>query len=104
MTLETVSCEHVILSQITFKQSICVYCFWISVIVSCYHFSDCRMLLSIVSVRKTVLACLTSIFSLFVSSEHVVSNEHTAMTENKRKIESEGRVFNSEWTNYSSKK
>ena len=32
-------------------------------------------------------------FQLFVSSEH------TAMTENKRKIESEGRVFNSEWTN-----
>ena len=42
----------------------------------------------------TARACLTSIFSLFVS------NEHTAMTENKkRKIESEGRVFNSEWTN-----
>ena len=57
------------------------------------------MLLSIVHVRKTVLACLTSIFSLFVSSEHVVSNEHTAMTENKRKIGSKGRVFNSEWTN-----
>ena len=57
------------------------------------------MLLSIVNVRKKVLACFTSIFSLFVSSEHVVSNEHTAMTENKRKIESEGRVFNSEWTN-----
>ena len=48
----------------------------------------------------TVRACLTSIFSLFVSNEHVASNEHTAMTENKkRKIESEGRVFNSEWTN-----
>ena len=47
----------------------------------------------------TVRACLTSIFSLFVSNEHVVTNEHTAMTENKkRKIESEGRVFNSEWT------
>ena len=46
----------------------------------------------------TVRECLTSIFSLFVSNEHVVSNvsnEHTAMTENKkRKIESEGRVFN----------
>ena len=38
--------------------------------------------------------------NLFVSSEHVVSNEHTAMTENKKgKIESEGKVFNSEWTN-----
>ena len=37
--------------------------------------------------------------SLFVSNEHVVSNEHTAMTENKKgKIESEGRVFNLEWT------
>ena len=99
MALETVSCEHVILSQITFKQSICVYCFCISRIVGCCYFSDCLMLLSIVKVRKTVLACLTSIFSLFVSSEHAVSNEHTAITENKRKIESEGRVFNSEWTN-----
>ena len=87
MALETVSCEHVILSQITFYQNICVYCFCISRIVSCCHFSDCLMLLSIVNVRKTVLACLTSIFSLFVSSEHVVSNEHTAMTENKIKIE-----------------
>ena len=39
-------------------------------------------------------ACLTSNFSLFVS------NEPTAMTEsNKRKLESEGRVFKSEWTN-----
>ena len=48
----------------------------------------------------TVRACLTSIFSVFVNNEHVVNNEHTAMTENKkRKIESEGRVFNSEWTN-----
>ena len=48
----------------------------------------------------TVRACLTSIFSLFVSNEHVVNNEHTAMTKNKkRKIESEERVFNSEWTN-----
>ena len=28
------SCEHVILSQITFKKSICVYCFCISHIVS----------------------------------------------------------------------
>ena len=47
----------------------------------------------------TVSACLTNIFSLFVCNEHVVSNEHTAMTENKkRKIESEDRVFNSEWT------
>ena len=44
-------------------------------------------------------ACLTSIFSLFVSYEHVVSNEHTAKTENKKKkIESKGRVLNSEWT------
>ena len=48
----------------------------------------------------TVSACLTNIFSLFVCNEHVVSNEHTAMTENKkRKIESEDGVFNSEWTN-----
>ena len=48
----------------------------------------------------TVRACLTSIFSLFVSDEHVASNEHTVMTENKkRKIASEGRVFNLEWTN-----
>ena len=47
-----------------------------------------------------VRACLTNIFSLFVCKEHVVSNEHTAMTENKkRKIEGEDRVFNSEWTN-----
>ena len=99
MALETVSCEHVILSQITFKQSICVYCFSISRIISCCHCSDCLTLLSIVNVCKTVLECLTCIFSSFVSSEHVVSNEHTVMTENKRKIKSEGRVFNSEWTN-----
>ena len=47
-----------------------------------------------------VLACLISIFSLYVTNEHVVSNERTVMTENKRgKIESEGRVLNSEWTN-----
>ena len=40
-----------------------------------------------------VRACLTNIFNLFVCNEHVVSNEHTAMTENKkRKIESEDRV------------
>ena len=47
----------------------------------------------------TVRACLTNIFSLFVCNEDVVSNEHTAVTENKKKkIESEDRVFNSEWT------
>ena len=53
------------------------------------------------NVREIVSACLTNIFSLFVCNEHVViSNEHIAMTEHKkRKIESEDRVFNSEWTN-----
>ena len=63
------------------------------------------MLLSIVIVKQCLRvygACLFDkhFHSLFVSNEHVVSNEHTAMTENKKvKIESEGRVFNSEWTN-----
>ena len=33
----------------------------------------------------TVRACLTSIFCLFVSNERVVGNEHTAVTENKKK-------------------
>ena len=61
VALETVSCQHVILSQITFKQFICVHCFCISCIVSCCYFSDGLMLLSIVSVRKTVLACLEQV-------------------------------------------
>ena len=37
------------------------------------------------TVRACMCACLTRNFSLFVSNEHVVSNEHTAMTENKKK-------------------
>ena len=61
----------------------------ISVIVWCY----CQLWV-FVKQDSTVRAYVTSIFSLFVS------NEHIAMTENKkRKLESEGKVFNSEWTN-----